>query len=103
LWDWAGALALPFLLLIPANNNWRKGVKVLLTMLAVGVCCSRVVLGVHYVSDVLAGAGMALICFPVVTHLSGRMLRGMSLERLDARVKVWAVVLFGLMVALVVI
>jgi len=97
------ALALPFLLLIPARDNRRKGVKVLLAMLAVGVCSSRVVLGVHYVSDVLAGAGMALICLPFVTLLSRRMLRGMSRERLDVRVKVWAVVLIGLMVALVVI
>jgi len=97
------ALALPFLLLMPARDNWRKGVKVVVTILAVGVCGSRVVLGVHYVSDVLAGAGMALICLPVATLLSRRMLRGMSRERLDVRVKVWAVVLIGLMIAVAVI
>ena len=97
------ALALPFLLLIPAKDNWHKGVKGLLAILAFGVCYSRVLLGVHYVSDVLAGVGMALICLPVVTLLSNRMLRDMSRERLDGAVKVWAAVLLGLMIFLAVI
>ena len=49
------ALALPFLLLITAKDNWHRGVKILLAIIAFGVCYSRVLLGAHYVSDVLAG------------------------------------------------
>jgi membrane-associated phospholipid phosphatase len=58
------ALALPFLVLVPARDIWHKGMKILLAAIALGVCASRVMLGAHYVSDVLAGIGMALICFP---------------------------------------
>ena len=97
------ALALPFLLLITAKDNWHRGVKILLAIIAFGVCYSRVLLGAHYVSDVLAGVGMALICFPVVTLLSNKILSKMTEERLNSAVKVWAVVLLGLMIFLLVL
>ena len=97
------ALALPFLLLITAKDNWHRGVKILLAIIAFGVCYSRVLLGAHYVSDVLAGVGMALICFPLVTLLSNKILSKMTEERLNSAVKVWAVVLLGLMIFLLVL
>jgi membrane-associated phospholipid phosphatase len=97
------ALALPFLLLIPAKDNWHKGVKILLAIIVFGVCYSRVLLGAHYVSDVLAGAGMAWICFPLVTLLNNRILRNMTKERLNFAIKVWALILLGLMIYLVVL
>jgi membrane-associated phospholipid phosphatase len=96
------ALALPFLLLIRAKDCWQKGVKILLAVIACGVCYSRVLLGAHYVSDVLAGAGIALICFPLVTALNNKILSNMTEERLNFAVKVWAVILLGLMIYLVV-
>jgi membrane-associated phospholipid phosphatase len=96
------ALALPFLLLIPARDYWHKGVKALLAIVAFGVCYSRVVLGAHYVSDVLAGVGMALMCFPFVAFLNNKILSRMNKERLNLAVKVWAVILLGLMIYLVV-
>jgi membrane-associated phospholipid phosphatase len=94
------ALALPFLLLIAAKDRWHKGAKVLLAIIVFGVCYSRVLLGAHYASDVLAGAGMALTCFPLATLLSNTLLRRMTRERLDSAIRVWAVVLAGLMVCL---
>lgn len=97
------ALALPFLLFIRANDNRHKGVKVLLAIIALGVCYSRVLLGAHYVSDVLGGAGLALICCPLVTLLSNKILGNMTKERLNFAIKVWAVVLLGLMIYLVVL
>ena len=97
------ALALPFLLLIAAKDNWHKVVKILLAIIALGVCYSRVVLGAHYVSDVLAGAGMALICLPLVTLLSNKILSMMTEKRLNFAIKVWAVILLALMIYLVVI
>lgn len=97
------ALALPFLLLLPAKDQWHRGVKILLAIIVFGVCCSRVLLGAHYVSDVLAGAGMALICFPLVTLLNNKILSHMTMERLHFAVKVWAVILLGLMIYLVVL
>ena len=96
------ALVLPFLLLIAAKDNWHKGVKILLAIIVFSVCYSRVVLGAHYVSDVLAGVGMALICFPLVTLLNNKILSNMTKERLNFAIKVWAVILLGLMIFLVV-
>jgi undecaprenyl-diphosphatase len=72
------ALALPFLLLITAKDRWHKAVRILLATIVFGLCYSRVLLGAHYVSDVLAGIGMALICFPLVTLLNNRILRNMT-------------------------
>jgi membrane-associated phospholipid phosphatase len=92
------ALALPFLLFIMAKDRWHKAVKVLLVVLALGVCYSRVMLGAHYLSDVLAGAGMALICVPLVTLLANKVLARMNEDTLARRVIVWAVLLVGLMV-----
>lgn len=96
------ALALPFLLLIAAKDSLHKGVKILLAIVAFGVCCSRVLLGAHYVSDVLAGVGMALMSFPLVTLLNNKILSNMTKERLNFAIKVWAVILLGLMIFLVV-
>jgi len=96
------ALALPFLVLVAEKDIWHKGAKTLLAIVAFGVCYSRVMLGAHYVSDVLAGAGMALICFPLIALLSNRILSMMSRERLNMAIKVWAVILLALMIFLVV-
>jgi membrane-associated phospholipid phosphatase len=97
------ALALPFLFMITVKDIWHKGVKFLLAMLAFAVCCSRVLLGAHYVSDVLAGVGTALISLPLVTVVNNRILRSITVERLNFAIKVWAVILLGLMVYLVVL
>jgi membrane-associated phospholipid phosphatase len=61
-----------------------------------------VVLAAHYVSDVLAGVGMALLCFPLVTLLNNQILRKMTKERLNIAIKVWAVILLLLMIYLMV-
>ena len=92
------ALALPFLLFITAKNGWHKAVKALLLILALGVCYSRVLLGAHYMSDVLAGIGMVLICVPLVTLLVNKILARMNGRILARAVIVWAVLLAGLMV-----
>jgi undecaprenyl-diphosphatase len=98
------ALALPFLLLVAARDKWHKGVKILLAAIALSVCYSRVLLGAHYVSDVLAGIGMALICFPLVILWTNKILvRIMKKKALDSAIKVWAVILLGLMAILAVL
>jgi membrane-associated phospholipid phosphatase len=96
------ALALPFIILVAARDRWQMGVKILLGILALGVCYSRVVLGAHYVSDVLAGMGWALTSFPVATLLTNQILGKMDQERLNFAVKIWALVLLVLMLYLAV-
>jgi undecaprenyl-diphosphatase len=95
------ALVLPFLIFIAAEETWRKGVKIFLAILALGVCYSRVVLGAHYLSDVLAGAGLALICLPLVTLFNNKMLTRMPEKRINTALKVWIAILFVLMLYLV--
>jgi membrane-associated phospholipid phosphatase len=97
------ALALPFLLLMPGKDGWHKWAKILIAIIVFGVCYSRVLLAAHYVSDVLAGVGMALTCFRLAAMLSNIALRRMTRERLNTAAKLWAVVLVGLMVYLVVL
>jgi membrane-associated phospholipid phosphatase len=61
-----------------------------------------VLLGAHYVSDVLAGIAMALICFPVATLLTNKVLGTMTEKRLNFAINVWAVILLGLLIYLAV-
>jgi len=96
------ALALPFLLLIAPRDKWHKAAKILLAIIVAGVCYSRVLLGAHYVSDVLAGVGTAVMCFPLATLLTNIMLRRMTTERLNLAIRIWAVVLVALMLYLAV-
>ncbi|MBK9166506.1 MAG: phosphatase PAP2 family protein [Bryobacterales bacterium] len=58
------ALALPLALTVPAGFVAMRIVKVALLLIAGLVCYSRIVLGAHYLSDVLAGAAVALACVP---------------------------------------
>ena len=37
------------------ETRWRWGALILSTLFAIGVCWSRLYLGVHYPSDILAG------------------------------------------------
>jgi membrane-associated phospholipid phosphatase len=92
------ALVLPFLFFIKAKSGWHKGLKILLAVVALGVCYSRVLLGKHYLSDVVAGIGMALLGLPFAVMLSNRILNRLTNEKLEARAKVWGLLLFGLMV-----
>jgi undecaprenyl-diphosphatase len=55
------ALVLPFILLVSHSKDLHKVIKIVIALIAGGVCFSRIVLGAHYLGDVLAGVGMALI------------------------------------------
>ena len=94
------AMVLPFLILIQARDKWHIVVKILLAGIALCVSYSRVFLGAHYASDVIAGIGLTLVCLPLVTRLTNKVLEKMTQERLKVAVKIWATILFGLMVFL---
>ena len=67
------------------------------------MCYSRVLLGAHYVSDVLAGIGLALICFPLLILLTNKILGRMKKKKnLDSIIRIWAVILLGLLIYLTV-
>jgi len=59
------ALALPFVLIVAGRTVGVRLARFAMLLIAVLVCYSRIVKGAHYLSDVLAGAGLALACLPL--------------------------------------
>ncbi len=90
------ALVLPFILLVAHSNGIHKWIKIVIGLLAVGVCFSRVVLGAHYVSDVMAGIGMATIGLPFTMMFANMPLRKMTQEQLPRLTYVWGFLLIFL-------
>jgi len=90
------ALILPFILLVSHSKALHKGIKLLIGLVAAGVCFSRIVLGAHYVSDVLAGIGMALIGLPLSMMFANMLLRKMKQEQLSKLSNVWGLLLIFL-------
>jgi len=97
------ALILPFLLIVSNNKALHKGIKILITLIAVGVCFSRIVLGAHYVSDVLAGIGTALIGLPFSMLFAHMVFRKSTQEKLPALSIVWGFLLVFLTAVFMVI
>ena len=89
----AMALAVPFILLAAHKSFGNKVVKVLVSLLALGVMVSRVILGAHYVSDVVAGMGMAFVGFPFTMLFANMVLQHVDEEKLPKLRIVWGVLL----------
>ena len=90
------ALVLPFILLVNHSKNLHKGFKIAIGLIAGGVCFSRIVLGAHYVSDVLAGIGMAFIGLPLSMMFANMLLRKMKQEQLPKLSYIWGLLLIFL-------
>jgi undecaprenyl-diphosphatase len=61
------ALTLPFLVFATGKKKWRTSFKIFFLFAAAAISYSRIVLGVHYLSDVLAGIGTAFLFLPIAT------------------------------------
>jgi len=90
------ALILPFILVVGDSNNLHKAIKIMIILIAGGVCLSRIVLGAHYLSDVVAGLGMALIGLPCSMFLANMVLRRTNQERLPLLSRIWGILLIFL-------
>jgi len=97
------ALVLPFLLLVSHSKNLHKSVKLMIGLTAAGVCVSRVVLGAHYVSDVLAGIGTALMGLPLTMLFANMVLSKAKQEKLPVLSVVWGVLLVFLTLLFIVL
>ena len=95
------ALAIPFIFLVSNSKNIHKAIKALIALVAVGVCFSRIVLAAHYVSDVVAGIGVALIGLPLTMLFANMILKRMKVEQLPAASKKWGIILVGLTIIFV--
>ena len=87
------ALVLPFILLASHSKGLHKGIKIVIGLIAGGVCFSRIVLGAHYLSDVFGGVGMALIGLPLSMMFANMVLRKAKQEQLPSLSIVWGIVL----------
>ena len=87
------ALALPFILLVPSNNTLHKIIKVVIAAVAVCVSFSRIMLGAHYVSDVVAGFGMAFLGLPFTMLFANMVLKQSKAEQLPFMSMIWGVLL----------
>jgi membrane-associated phospholipid phosphatase len=90
------ALILPFILLVNNSKNFHKTIKIVITFIAGGVCFSRIVLGAHYVSDVAAGIGIALIGLSFSMLFANMVLRKNKQERLPFLSRIWGILLIFL-------
>jgi undecaprenyl-diphosphatase len=90
------ALVLPFILLVSSSRHLHKGIKIVIGLIAAGVCFSRIVLGAHYLSDVLAGIGMALIGLPFSMMFANMVFRKVKQEQLPMLSYVWGFLLIFL-------
>lgn len=90
------ALILPFIVLVAHSRGFHKAFKIVIALIAGGVCFSRIVLGAHYVSDVLAGIGTAIIGLPLTMLFANMILRNARQEQLPALSIVWAMLLLFL-------
>jgi membrane-associated phospholipid phosphatase len=84
------ALALPFLLLVRGWRGWRGFARLAVAGLAVSVCASRVLLGAHFLSDVVGGLAMALSGLPLAVMASNVILGRMTPSDMDRAVRIWA-------------
>jgi len=91
------ALAVPLCFNNVLNNRLTWASKIVAALTSILVCLSRIVLGAHYLSDVLAGAGWSVLCFPVSVFLADRLLSRMPPERYEFASKMWIIVYVMLM------
>jgi undecaprenyl-diphosphatase len=95
------ALALPFLFYSEYKGRFHTLVKCILVFVASMVCFSRIFLGAHYLSDVLAGIGWVFLCLPVAGMASNIILKKMSPQKFELAAKIWILVYLGFMIYLI--
>jgi membrane-associated phospholipid phosphatase len=95
------SLALPFVIFVPSRKRWIFLLKGALVIVALGVGCARILLGRHYVSDVLGAFGLVLLLLPVLVLACNQLLKRMPVAKLRSAAKVWTLGLLGLAVLLI--
>ena len=101
----SAALALPFIFMMSNSSKTKVVFKILTLFIAILVCYSRVILQKHYLSDILAGIGIALL-FTVLSILIVNYLykyRNISEGKLHSLNNRLVVIFFALSVVLTMI
>jgi membrane-associated phospholipid phosphatase len=100
----SAALALPFLFYAGYRGNFHQCIRILMVFIVLSVGFARIVLAAHYLSDVLAGIGLAFLCLPGAVVIGNKLLSKMaSNKKLDTAAKRWILVYIGLIILLCII
>ncbi len=86
----AVAMILPFLFLVRDKSLFVKCIKILLVILASLMGSSRILLGTHFLSDVLAGTGTAFLGLPLSLSFGKMVLKNIPDEQLPKMSIVWS-------------
>ena len=99
----AFALTLPFFVFAAGKKRWQTLVRIFLLLTASAVAYSRIVLGVHDLSDILAGCGTALLFLPIAAAAANAFYkeRGLTEARLGRFAAVCGLVMIGLIYYLI--
>lgn len=73
-------LALPFVIMAAGRDATTVTFKILFSVFAILVCYSRIALQKHYLSDVLAGAGTALLFIIAAAWVVNRLYRKRNID-----------------------
>jgi undecaprenyl-diphosphatase len=97
------ALVLPFVVFAGGKDRKRKALRGALAAAAVAIAYTRVLMGVHYLGDVLAGAGTALLFLPLVAAAANAVYGKWRIggTRMESLARICGLVLVGLIFYLV--
>jgi undecaprenyl-diphosphatase len=97
------ALVLPFAILAGEGLKKRRALRWGLAAVAASIAYTRVLMGVHYLGDVLAGAGTALLLLPLVAMAANELYRRKRVEgaRMEMLARVCGLILAGMIFYLV--
>lgn len=97
------ALVLPFVVFAGGKDGKRKALRGALAGAAVAIAYTRILMGVHYLGDVLAGAGTALLFLSLVAAAVNAFYGKWKIEgaRMEGLARLCGLVLAGLIVYLV--
>ncbi len=97
------ALVLPFAVFAGGKDKKRKALRGALAAVAVAIAYTRVLMGVHYLGDVLAGAGTAFLFLPPVAAAANAVYGKWRIEgaRMEGLARVCGFILVGLIFYLV--
>ena len=99
------ALIVPVLLFAGGRSRRRKVFQAVLLLTALCVAYSRIALGVHFLSDILAGIGTALLVLPFIVKIANRVYSDSRMDesRLRGVADACGFLLFGLMIYFILI
>lgn len=96
------ALVVPFILFMPHKTTIEKILKTIVIISGLLVAYSRIFLGKHFLSDILAGIATAITFLPLALLIGNFILQKnkVNIEQIRAMGLIWMIIYFGLGISL---